>query len=179
MPKNTRLIVLSACIIAVGAALWWWLARDHERTELALYGNVDLRQVELAFNGSERIAAVLVQEGDRVKQGQLLARLETGRLAPQVAKAEAELAMQQQAVDRLHHGNRPEEISQARANVQAVAADAANARSQSERLQSLSDSSSGKAVSRQDLDAARAALDSTAARLAMSQKALALQLAGP
>jgi HlyD family secretion protein len=180
MPKITRLTVLSvvAILIVVGAALWWALGRQRERTELALYGNVDLRQVELPFNGSERIAAVLVQEGDRVRQGQLLARLDTARLTPQLAKAEADVAVQQQAVDRLLHGNRPEEIAQARANVQAVAADAANARAQFQRLQSLSDSSAGKAVSRQDMDAAKAALDSADARLAVNQKALTLQLAG-
>jgi HlyD family secretion protein len=180
MPKITRLTVLSvvAILIVVGAALWWALGRQRERTELALYGNVDLRQVELPFNGSERIAAVLVQEGDRVRQGQLLARLDTARLTPQLAKAEADVAVQQQAVDRLLHGNRPEEIAQARANVQAVAADAANARAQFQRLQSLSDSSAGKAVSRQDMDAAKAALDSADARLAVNQKALTLQLIG-
>ncbi|HEY4974178.1 MAG TPA: efflux RND transporter periplasmic adaptor subunit, partial [Steroidobacteraceae bacterium] len=111
--------------------------------------------------------------------GQLLARLDTARLAPQVAKAEADVAVQQQAVDRLHHGNRPEEIAQARANVQATLADATNAHAQYERLQSLSDNSSGKAVSRQDMDAARAALDNADARLAVNHKALALQLAGP
>jgi HlyD family secretion protein len=180
MPKITRLTVLFvvAILIVAGAALWWTLGRQRERTELALYGNVDLRQVELPFNGSERIAAVLVQEGDRVRQGQLLARLDTARLTPQLAKAEADVAVQQQAVDRLHHGNRPEEIAQARSNVQAVAADAANARAQFQRLQSLSDSSAGKAVSRQDMDAAKAALDSADARLAVNQKALTLQLAG-
>jgi HlyD family secretion protein len=181
MPKITRLTVLIAVVflIVVGAALWWTLGGHRERTELTLYGNVDLRQVELPFNGNERIAAVLVQEGERVRLGQLLARLDTGRLAPQVARAEADVAVQQQAVDRLHHGNRPEEIAQARANVQAAAADAANARAQFQRLQSLSETSAGKAVSRQDMDAARAALDNAAARLAVSQKALALQLAGP
>jgi HlyD family secretion protein len=183
MPQIPRLALLitggTVIVIVVAAALWWTLGRHRDRTELTLYGNVDLRQVELAFNGSERIAAVLVQEGDRVRQGQVLARLETSRLAPQVAKAEADAAVQQQAVDRLHHGNRPEEISQARANVAAAAADAANARSQYQRLQSLSDSSSGKAVSRQDMDAAKAALDSADARLAVNQKALVLQLAGP
>ncbi|MFI4865913.1 MAG: HlyD family efflux transporter periplasmic adaptor subunit [Steroidobacterales bacterium] len=180
MPQITRLTVLFvvAILIVVGAALWWKLGRQRERTELALYGNVDLRQVELPFNGSERIAAVLVQEGDRVRQGQLLARLDTARLTPQLAKAEADVAVQQQAVDRLHHGNRPEEIAQARSNVQAAAADAANARAQFQRLQSLSDSSAGKAVSRQDMDAAKAALDSADARLAVNQKALILQLAG-
>jgi HlyD family secretion protein len=181
MPKITRLTVLFVVVIliVIGAALWWTLGRQHQRTELALYGNVDLRQVELPFNGSERIAAVLVQEGDRVRQGQPLARLDTARLAPQLTRAEADVAVQQQVVERLHHGNRPEEIAQARANVQAAAADAANARSQFERLQSLSDSSAGKAVSRQDMDAAKAALDNADARLAVNQKALALQLAGP
>ena len=183
MPKMTRLAFFLAggivLVIVIVAALWWFMGRHRDRTELALYGNVDLRQVELPFNGSERIAAVLVQEGDRVKQGQLLGRLETSRLVPQVAKAEADVAAQQQAVDRLHHGNRPEEIAQARANVDAAAADAANARAQYDRLRSLSDSSSGRAVSRQDIDAAKAALDTAAARLAVNQKALVLQLAGP
>jgi HlyD family secretion protein len=105
--------------------------------------------------------------------------MDTSRLAPQVAKAEADLAAQAQSVDRLHHGNRPEEIAQARANLDAAAADAENARAQFARLRALSDSSSGRAVSRQDMDTAKAALDTAAARLAVNRKALALELAGP
>src|SRR5579863_3788765 len=73
MPKMTRLTVVLAggivVIIAIVAALWWFVGRQRARTELSLYGNVDLRQVELPFNGSERIATVLVQEGDHVRQG--------------------------------------------------------------------------------------------------------------
>jgi HlyD family secretion protein len=179
MPKFARFAVLTAGVVVLGAVLWWWLDRHQSPTELRLYGNVDLRQVELPFNGSERIAAVLAQEGDHVKQGQVLARLDTSRLAPQVAKAEADLDAQAQAVDRLHRGNRPEEIAQARANVDAAAADAENARAQFARLRSLSDSSAGRAVSRQDMDAAKAALDTAEARLAVNRKALALELAGP
>jgi HlyD family secretion protein len=105
--------------------------------------------------------------------------MDTSRLGPQVAKAEADLAAQAQSVDRLHHGNRPEEIAQARANLDAAAADAENARAQFARLRALSDSSSGRAVSRQDMDTAKAALDTAAARLAVNRKALALELAGP
>ena len=179
MPKIGRFALIGAGVIVVGAVVWWWLGRHQSPTELRLYGNVDLRQVELPFNGSERISAVLVQEGDHVKQGQLLARLDTSRLAPQVAKAEADLAAQQQVVDRLHHGNRPEEIAQARANVDAAAADAGNARAQFARLRTLSDSSSGRAVSRQDMDSAKAALDTAEARLEVNRKALTLELAGP
>ncbi len=181
MPGRGRVAVLFAVVVVLvaGAALWWSLARRPGATELTLYGNVDLRQVELPFNGSERIATVLAQEGDHVSKGQLLARLDTSRLTPQVAKAEADLAAQQQAVDRLHHGNRPEEIAQARANVDAAAADAKNAREQYARLSTLSASSSGRAVSRQDMDSAKAALDTAEARLAVNRKALALEVAGP
>jgi HlyD family secretion protein len=179
MPKIARFAVAIVAIIVIGAGLWWWLGRHQQPTELRLYGNVDLRQIELPFNGNERISAVLVQEGDHVTQGQLLARLDTSRLAPQVAKAEADLAAQAQSVDRLHHGNRPEEIAQARANLDAAAADAENARAQFARLRALSDSSAGRAVSRQDMDTAKAALDTAEARLAVNRKALALELAGP
>jgi HlyD family secretion protein len=178
MRRFLRPAIWLAGILAIALLLWAFLRHDSP-AELALYGNVDLRQVELPFNGAERVAEVLVQEGDRVTRGQPLARLDTSRLSPQVAKAEADVAAQQQAVDRLHHGNRPEEIAQARANLQAAAADAQNARAQYARLTSLSDSSSGRAVSRQDMDAAHAALDTAEARLAVSQKALALELAGP
>jgi len=179
MSQIARLAILMAGVIVIGALLWWWLGRHQQPTELNLYGNVDLRQIELPFNGNERISAVLVQEGDHVTQGQLLARLDTSRLAPQVAKAEAELAAQAQSVERLHHGNRPEEIAQARANLDAAAADAGNARAQFARLLALSDSSAGRAVSRQDMDAAKAALDTAEARLAVNRKTLALELAGP
>ena len=85
--------------------------------ELVLYGDVDLRQVDLAFNDSGRIAAVDVQEGDRVKRGEILARLDTSRLEPQVEEAEATAAAQREVVARMHHGSRPQEIAEARANV--------------------------------------------------------------
>ena len=180
MKKYTQLALVIIGLIVLGAALWWWSANHHHaRKELTLYGNIDLRQVDLPFNGSERIAQVLVQEGDHVKRGQVLARLETVRLQPQLAKADADVATQQQVVNRLHHGNRPEEIEQARANVDAAEADAVNARAQYERLRALSEDSAGRALSRQDMDSAKNAVDATEARLTVSQKALMLELAGP
>jgi HlyD family secretion protein len=161
--------------------------------------------VELAFNNSERIADVLVQEGDHVRSGQVLARLDTRRLEPQVAQAEAqaaaqrhiverlrhgsrpeeiaqakaEVAAQQQVVERLRHGSRPEEIAQARANVESAKADAVNARRQYERLKPLLDRPVGGAVSQQDVDNAKAAWDVAEAKLVVTQKALALAIAGP
>ncbi|HWP57003.1 MAG TPA: efflux RND transporter periplasmic adaptor subunit [Candidatus Acidoferrales bacterium] len=166
--------------VGAGAALaWWFTRRERASPELVLHGNVDLRQVELSFNNSERIAAVLVQEGDRVQRGQLLARLDTSRLEPQVAQAEAEVAAQRQVVRRLRAGSRPEEIAQARANVESAKADVAYARQQYERFKSAFELSAGRAVRQQDLDNARTNLQVAEAKLAVNEKALELAVAGP
>jgi HlyD family secretion protein len=178
------LIVL--LLVAAGAGgIWWW--RQHNEPapqELTLYGNVDLRQVQLAFNNSERIVAVLVEEGDRVQRGQLLARLDTSRLEPQVAQAEANVASQRHMVERMHKGSRPEEKAQAVANVESAKADVIKARQQYERLQKLSavrlnSGSEVRAVSQEDLDNAKAALDVAEAKLAVNEKAKELVFAGP
>ena len=46
-----------------------------DATRLTLYGNVDLREVDLAFDNAEHVAEILVQEGDLVTAGQVLAAL--------------------------------------------------------------------------------------------------------
>ena len=175
-----RWILIAGMMVVVAIALAVWLGgRRRTGGELVLYGNVDLRQVELPFNNSERIAAVLAQEGDPVKKGQVLAQLDTSRLTPQVAQAAAQAAAQRAVVERLHNGSRPEEIAQAKANVDSAKADAVNARRQFERLQRLAEASGGRAASQQDLDNARAALDASDARVVASQKAYELVAIGP
>jgi HlyD family secretion protein len=178
--KRLFLIVGLIAVILIAAVIAWRMTQDETApTHLKLYGDVDLRQVQLSFNNSERIAAVLVQEGDRVKQGQLLARLATARLEPQLAQAEAQAAAQLQVVKRLRSGSRPEEIAQARANLQAAQADLANARQQYERWKSAAEISAGRAVRQQDVDNARTAAQLAEAKLAVVQKTLDLALAGP
>jgi HlyD family secretion protein len=173
------ILLLLAVAGTAGGVAWWLGQRNKTATELTLHGNVDLRQVELPFNDNGRITAVLAQEGDRVRRGQVLARLDTSRLEPQVAQAEAQAAAQRQVVERLHNGSRPEEIAQSRANVESAEADAANARRHFDRLTAVAESSSGGAVSQQDVDNAKAALAVAEAKLAVNQKALVLALAGP
>ena len=158
------LAVLGALAIGFGVGRWWGSSKK-ATNQLVLFGNVDLRQVELAFNNSERIAEVLVQEGDKVTRGQILARLDTSRLKPQTAAAEAEAEAQQAVVQKLHHGSRPEEIAQAQANVASAKADQVNAEQQWKRLTALSGLTTGRAISQQDLDGAKAALDAAQARL--------------
>jgi HlyD family secretion protein len=177
--KRTPLIVLLIVVTAL-AALAWWLVQAHKSaSELQLYGNVDLREVELAFNGAERIETVLAAEGDRVRRGQVLARLDTGRLAPQAAQAEAQAAAQAQAVEKLHHGSRPEEIAEARATLDQAQAEAVDAQDKYAKLASLFQSSAGRALSRQDLDDAKSTADAALAKADADRQALRLQVIGP
>jgi membrane fusion protein PltH len=176
-----RRLVIALLIVAVTAAgVTWWISQRHQSDgTLVLYGNIDLRQIQLAFNNSERIAAVLVQEGDRVQKGQVVARLDTSRLEPQVAQAAAQAAAQGQVVTRMHNGSRPEEIAQARANVESAKADLINAQRQYERYKNAAELSAGRAVRQQDVDAAKATLEVAEAKLAVNQKSLDLALLGP
>lgn len=176
-----RLLLVALLLVVAGAAGWlWWFNRQEIAAQgLVLHGNVDLRQVQLSFNNSERIAAVLVQEGDRVRQGQVLARLDTSRLRPQTAQVEGQTAAQREVVRRLRSGSRPEEIAQARANVESAKADAVNARQQYERVKSAMDASAGRAVRQQDVDNAKAAVQVAEAKLVVNQRALDLAIAGP
>ena len=75
-----KIILLIAAVVAVLVGVGWFCNEEGPpQNELTLHGNVDIRQVELAFNASGRIVQVLAQEGTRVKAGQLLASLDTGR----------------------------------------------------------------------------------------------------
>lgn len=180
IPGGRRTAIALAVGLVVAAGVGWWITHHAKRAkEITLFGNVDLRQIELPFNGAERIEAVLVTEGERVARGQVLARLDTGRLEPEVAQAAAEVAAQQQVLNKLRRGARPEEIGQARAGVAQGLVEANNARSRYERLAELEQSSAGRALSRQDLDDARAAFEAAQARLTVNQQALRLQVIGP
>src|SRR5215469_968320 len=173
--KKIVLIISLVVVLATCGAWRFWRSAAPER-ELVLYGNVDLRQVELAFNNNERITAVLVQEGDHVKKGETLARLDTSRLLPRVREAEARNTAEREVVAKLHHGSRPQEIAEANANVESARADAINARAQYRRRAALAQNA---VISQQELDNAKAALDVANAKLALNQKALELAIAGP
>ena len=68
---------------------------------LTLYGNVDIRQIALAFEGSGRVLEMAVDEGARVQAGQTLAVLDTRTLALQAAQARAQIEAQRQSLRKL------------------------------------------------------------------------------
>lgn len=173
--------VIVATILALAALAWalWHFTRPAPGSgPLLLYGNVDVRQVSLAFNGSERIASLAVQEGDRVQVGQVLGKLDTRTLELKLLQARAVAETRQQALLRLQVGNRPEEVAQARAHTAAAQADAELAQQQLHRLASLQQAMAG-AVSQQDLDNAAARRKATRAQADGARQAQELVQRGP
>ena len=87
MSKKILILFVVIAAAAVAGYLWWHrTAQETASDRLTLYGNVDIREAQLAFMESEHIAAILVQEGDRVTQGQVIARRHDSRLAQAVAQ---------------------------------------------------------------------------------------------
>jgi HlyD family secretion protein len=177
MMRRSRTIAGTLLVVAIVAGATWWIVRgDESRQNLTLYGNVDQREVSLAFNSSQRITEILIEEGDYVRKGQIVAKLDTSRLEPQVAQADAQVAAQRAVVERLRNGSRPQEIEQARANLASAKADAVNARLQYKRQTTLLER---KLTSQQEVDSAKAAVDAADARVQAAQKAVDLQVVGP
>jgi HlyD family secretion protein len=165
-------------VLGVAGGFYWQRTHHHEppATSLTLYGNVDIRQVQLAFNGTDRIDSMLVREGEAVRKGQLLATLDTTRLQQNVALLEAQLAAQQQIVARLVAGNRPEEIRKARADAEAARTNAQNAERTYRRLEDLV---ARKFVAKQQADDARTAADAAQAKYESAQATSRLEVLGP
>ena len=172
------LIPIVAIAVIVGAGVWWY-QHKHATPTYTYHGNVDIRQVDLAFNGNDRVKEVLVQEGDSVQPDQVLARLDTTMLQLQLTQAKAQLKVQEQTAQRLKNGSRREEVNQAKANLDAAQADAQYAQQQLKRLQSVHASTGQNAVSKSDLEAARARAQSAQAKAVVAQNAYQLTKAGP
>ncbi len=175
--KKKRLLLLLLLLVTGAGVAYWWTHRPVANPHtLTIYGNIDIRQVQAAFNDSGRVQRLLVQEGDRVRRGQLLAELDPVRFQDAVARDRAAVAAQEQVLARLLAGSRPEEIAEARAQVAAARATLENAEVTWRRQKALA---AEQYVPKQSLDNAAAALKTARADLDRSQQALALAVKGP
>ncbi|MCC7046018.1 MAG: efflux RND transporter periplasmic adaptor subunit [Alphaproteobacteria bacterium] len=180
------LVVLIAIAVAVAVvvflarrplATWGGLLSGRGTPEtVLLYGNVDIRQVDLAFDAEGRIAELKVEEGDAVAPGQVLAVLDSELYAQAVRLAEARRDAQKAVLDKLEAGSRLEEIERARADVATLTATQENAEAVFRRRQALVATGT---VAQQAFEDARAALDETTGRLRAARETLALAVAGP
>jgi len=177
--KKPLVLVVVALAVVLAAWAWWHSSRHEDEGALVLYGNVDIRQISLAFDGSGRVSEVRAEEGDAVQTGSVLAVLDTRTLALQAEQAQALLEAREQALLSLRNGARPQELAQARSRLAAAQAEALQAEQDLKRLQGISAQTQGRGVSAQNLDQARSALRVAQARVAEQGEALLLMELGP
>jgi HlyD family secretion protein len=163
-------IVLVAALATKGFGLF-----GHGDDKLRLYGNVDIREVDMAFRVPGRITAMAVEEGAKVKQGQLLATLDTATLDAKIHQNDADVAQAEAQLAKLRNGNRPQDIAQAQARVAAAEADFAKATADYVRRRPLVVPG---AISGEVWAQTQTARDSATARLAEARQALSLSKAG-
>ena len=117
MPVPLRILLL--VLLAAGAATgWWFFGRAGQGADnLTLYGNIDIREVELAFRQPGRLETMASEEGARVRQGDLLAELDARPYRDALAAADAAQALAAAQLEKLRNGNRPQEIQRSAAEV--------------------------------------------------------------
>ena len=93
MKKRKRMILLIIILLAGGLILYFSFLQDSDKNgnDIPVSGNIEVTTVDLAFKIPGKIDKLLVEEGDQVKSGQLIASLENQDLLAQKAKAEATL----------------------------------------------------------------------------------------
>jgi len=94
LSKRVRILLAILVVVALGGGGWFYLFRVSSQSvnKLTLYGNVDIREVQLAFKSSGQIATMRVQEGAVMEQGELLATLDDSRYAAALAQAKSACA---------------------------------------------------------------------------------------
>jgi HlyD family secretion protein len=144
--------------------------------QLVLQGNIDVRQVNLAFKVDGRIETLAVDEGDAVRAGRVVATLDKRYFEDDLRLARARRDNAAATLARLEHGSRPEEIAQARAQLALQEATLQRARANLQRAEMLAP---GGGISKEDVDVRGEAVKVAEANVSYARQALRLAEIGP
>lgn len=133
-------------------------------------------KIQVASKVVGKVAWIGVEKGDKVREGQVIVRLEDDEYRAQLRQATGSVAALEARLLELNNGSRPEEIQVAKANLDSAHAELVNAKINLERMQKLVDEKVG---ARQQLDDAKARFDNQVARVASLERTLELIRIGP
>lgn len=100
MSKRVVLIVVVVALLAGASGYLWWRDNHDRLPDYIASGNgrIEAEEVQVATRYAGRVAEVLVNEGDMVEAGQVLARMDTAELRASLASARASIAQAQENV---------------------------------------------------------------------------------
>jgi multidrug resistance efflux pump len=199
--RKTILIIALIAVAAGAAAAWKYLRGQTAPDRMIISGTIEADEIHVGSKVGGRIAAVLVKEGQMVKQGEALVRFESYDLDARRADALAAIAQAEANLEKTEKWFRPEEVAEARAAAEAAWMNYELARNgprdqevdeaRAEMAAASADLSVARATlarveqlvktgvqSRQDYDNAKSAFDRAAARQEAARQRLDLLLAG-
>lgn len=122
MRQRARVIgPLLLLAVLIGAGLWWWNQRASAADvpgALSSSGTIEAEEVLITAEVGGRVRDVLVEEGQAVRAGQVLAQLDTALLEAQLEQARAGVMVAEANLAQLKAGARAEEIAAARAQLE-------------------------------------------------------------
>ena len=176
MNKKIFLILLGAAVVALVVGVVIRRSHTVNGGALRLTGTIETTTVAVAFKVPGRLKDRLVDEGQQVKIGQIVARLEDDELKDERTVRSADQQAAQAALADLKAGSRQEEIAASIATLARLKAEADRAAQDAVRAESLFKK---EVIPRKELDAARAAKDATAAAVREGDERLKLVKVGP
>jgi HlyD family secretion protein len=173
--KSKPIIVI---ILIALAAVSLLLFRKGARTDnhLKISGVIEITSTELSFKVPGRLLERLVDEGEMVKAGQVLARLDTDELKQELAARAAEQSAAQAGLADLQAGSRKEEIAQAEAALTRQKAEADRLAREAARMEGLY---RREVVPLKDLEAVQFGRIASAAAVREAEERLKLLKVGP
>jgi HlyD family secretion protein len=157
-----KLVIGAAVVVAAIVTIMIIRHAPKETCAIKISGTIEATATTLSFKQPGRVRERLVDEGQKVVAGQVVARLEDDQLRQELAGREAELAAAQAGLAELQAGSRVEEITQAEAAVARFTAESRRAGDEFMRSEQLF---KREVIAKRDLDLAVAARDASAAAL--------------
>ncbi|HUB96556.1 MAG TPA: efflux RND transporter periplasmic adaptor subunit [Stellaceae bacterium] len=176
MRRAIIIVLVLAVVAAAGYATYRYYPRETAGGALVLYGDVDVREVDLAFKVAGRVTTFPPEEGDHLAKGGVVATLDPRYFENDLHIARAKEAAQEAVVARFDHGSRPEEIAQARANAELARVAMENNEVTFKRQETLL---GNEVASKQAYDNAQAAYRQSEAQLNFAEGAQRLAELGP
>jgi HlyD family secretion protein len=173
--KAVPLAVIVAVMIIAAVVITNHVRNRNDGT-MKLSGNVEVTECNVGFKVAGKIATLAVDEGARVKEGDLIAELSSGDVRTLVDQNRAALEEAKVKLAELRAGSRPQEIVKARADSASLEAELVRARKDFERAQTLYENG---AISASRFDAAKSAYETRLGQLRSARQHQSLIEEGP
>jgi HlyD family secretion protein len=176
MKKKIIILVLLVIAGTVAGIFYFRNHRTQDLNRIRVSGNIEITDVQVGFKIPGRVEERPVAEGQMIKAGQVVARLDDKDLKLEIAQRQAQVATARSVLTELKAGSRPEEIAQAEAALERAQADGDRARLEFQRQKKLYER---EVISTREFDQAKTGFEASEARIREAKEFSTLVRKGP